>query len=517
MKCTSLSALCLPDVGSWLRCGCYVVAGILGALSLSPWSMPLLLLPSFSLFFLLLQTEQTCLQACRMGWLWGLAYFMAGLYWLYIPLLVEPEKLAWLAPVMLVIVPGYFAVFPALAALASFIAFRIFLWPVIRVLLFATFWALAEYGQGHLFTGMPWNLVGYAAVASNALLQSVSLLGIYVLSGVLVLVAAMPALFLLQKRGWALNILMLGVLGGLIVWGNMRLNAMPTDYSSVKIRVVQANIPQFSQLTPALQIGMLKKYAELTKQPGWQDINVIVWPESAVPLSLPAKGALARELGALVPSNRASLVFGAMRTEKSLPRWKTWNSLFVLNQEGEVISYYDKHHLVPFGEYIPWRPLLTMLITPAGYGDYMEGDGDNHFFVPGAPQVLPLICFESIFPEYSMNSGGDAEWLLNVSNDAWFGISAEPYQHFEMARVRAVEQGLPMVLSNNPGVSGIVDPAGRVLKFLPLNSEGVVDAYLPRPAGSVYARYPNLSWRLMMVLVATLCGLSYYCQGRYRT
>jgi apolipoprotein N-acyltransferase len=261
----------------------------------------------------------------------------------------------------------------------------------------------------------------------------------------------------------------------------------------VMLRLVQPNIDQASKWLPELRRGHIENQMRLSSGPGARPVSHVIWAETAVPFLLTSEPELRSQLAGIVPRN-GLLITGAPRLSGSGTPQRLSNSLHGLDETGAVVGIYDKHHLVPFGEYTPLRSVLGWLglgkLTVGGQG-FSAGPGLATLDLPGLPPFSPLICYEIIFPGRVVAEGPRPQWLLNLTNDAWFGISSGPYQHFASARIRAVEEGLPMVRVANTGISAVVDPYGRVYGRLHLNRVGVLDSALPKPVKGVtlYARY----------------------------
>jgi apolipoprotein N-acyltransferase len=273
----------------------------------------------------------------------------------------------------------------------------------------------------------------------------------------------------------------------------------------VRLRLVQANIDQRLKWEEAERVNTLRKYLALSSQPGAAPVTHIVWPETALPYFLATEPELLRIVAQVVPPG-GLLLTGAVRVDPpgALPS-RVWNSVHAIDARGRVVATFDKYHLVPFGEYVPLRGILPIdKITP-GASDFSAGPGPATLALPGLPPASPLVCYEAIFPGAVTARGGQRPgWLLNVTNDAWFGDSAGPHQHFASARLRAVEEGLPLVRAANTGISAVIDPYGRVLASLPLGREGVLDAGLPDAlAATPFARFGNA---VLLVLLAAALG-----------
>jgi apolipoprotein N-acyltransferase len=427
-----------------------------------------------------------------------------------IALLTDPEKFAWLIPFTLIGLNGVIAIYPALAALA----FRALCtqpggW---SVLLFASVWTLFEYARGHLLTGFPWNLPGYAWGGSDAVMQAASVIGIYGLSFVTVLAAAMPALLLYRRRAWIAVLLCIGALAGTAAWGNARVaaaDALPEAERSVpgvQLRLVQGNIAQHHKWDAARQMNNLQTYVSLSQSAGFDSVTHVIWPETAIPYVLNERPSLQNLLVLAVPQDGV-LVSGTLRSEGSDEEgdWRIWNSLVVLDRDG-VVSSYDKHHLVPFGEFVPLRAVLPIdKITP-GAVDFSRGPGPRHILLTERLRVSPLICYEAIFSGEAVDhtEASPPQALLNITNDAWFGDSSGPHQHLAMSRFRAVEQGVPLIRAANTGISVVTDAYGRVQAALALNREGVLDSVLPvsLEGGTPYGRLGDMPVLLLSGLIA---------------
>ncbi len=417
------------------------------------------------------------------GWWWGWGFYMTGLYWFCIALLTDPEKFGWLIPPCLFGLNAIIAIYPAIACLImSYLRIR----GLTKILVFTIVWTVVEYARGHLFTGFPWNLPGYAFGFSDASLQLASIAGAYGLTWFSVLLGTSPVALGVKKKGaiyagvlWA--IFLLGT-----IWGGGRLhqaNALAEEQRyvpKVLLRLVQANIAQPNKWEPQLQMEGLRQHAELTRSPGLEKVTHVIWSETAVPFAINKGEPITKRLGDLLPEN-AVLITGSLRTQGEGENWDIWNSLNAINHNGDIVASYDKVHLVPFGEFLPLRNVLPKSwLTPVGEKDFAIGTEGALMNVPGLPPILPLICYEVIFPELPLPADGTRpQMLLSVTNDAWFGMSTGPHQHFEMARMRAVEQGVPMVRVGNTGISAVINSFGQVTDSMPLGQKGFIDAKLP--------------------------------------
>lgn len=500
----------LPDLSRltpWRSRLLAVLLGLCGVLALPPFYAIPLLIPAFSGLFLLTDVAPSPRKAFGCGWWWGIGYFTPGLYWICISLYVEPEKFAWLTPFALFGLPAVLSLHFALVTLGLFWAGRRFAAdrPILRIVMFAWLWWALEWLRGHWFSGFPWNLIGYAWTVSDVSIQSGAVMGAYGLGWLTVLCASMASPFALRapgrKAACGLACLMLIVAAAFGTW---RLAANPTQYSPIKVRVVQANIAQRFKWDPALALNGLKRHIELTRLPGLDDVNVVIWPETAIPYVVQPDSGLTRDLGAILPQN-ALLIAGGMRGQGGEQDWHAWNTLFVLDHSGRIVAQYDKHHLVPFGEYIPLRGVLPVENIAGGLGDFDRGPGPQTLKAGNLPSFSPLICYEAIFPGEATDGTGRARWLVNITNDAWFGSSSGPYQHLQMARMRAVEEGVPLIRAANTGISAAFDGLGRELNHLPIEKAGIFDMYLPYSKSALST--PNrIVFVNLLLMIAIMTG-----------
>jgi apolipoprotein N-acyltransferase len=446
--------------------------------------------------------------AAAIGWWFGFGYFFAGLYWVGEAFLVEAETFGWLLPFAVTGLPAGLALFTA----AAFGIARCFWKPGYRrVLVLAMAWACAEWLRGHILTGFPWNLPGQVIVASDALMQSAALFGIYGVTFFILVVFLSLATYDPRRRAprsdldareegvWRTPALAFAILGLVWLGGALRLaSADLTWVDGVTLRIVQPNVAQAEKWKPENRQEILGQFIRVSEAPtdaGGQPTHII-WPESALPFLI-HREPLIRSIISRMLAPGGVLLLGAVRGEADPQRpdvelGRFYNSLQVVGPDGEIRSTYDKAHLVPFGEYLPFQSLLEALglrqLTQLR-GGYQSGPGPITLSVPGAPAVSPLICYEIIFSG-SVVGRERPGWVVNVTNDAWFGSSAGPYQHLAQARLRAVEQGLPVARAANTGVSAMIDPFGRLMDEIPLNHAGKIDTQLPKALSpTAFARF----------------------------
>lgn len=493
-------------LAGWRRHGLAFLLGVGVALAFAPVHAAPFMLLHVPLVWLL-SGAGTARRAFFTAWCFAFGQFLAGLYWTGISFLVDPAAFAILLPLPILGLPAALALIPASAVA---IAFRLSA-PRWHVIAFALAWFVAEYVRGHALTGFPWNIAANVWAFSDHAMQMFALLGAYGLT-LLTLVWTM-ALADLGWRRWAWPALTTALLAAVLVAGALRLPVQPDAVvDGVRLRLVQGNIDQVEKWQSDKRVEHVQKHMRLSVE-AVGDAPApthVVWPESAIPFVLDYDASARAALATVVPADGLLLAGGLRATPRGTQPFRVWNSLLVLDPLGEVRGAYDKRHLVPFGEYLPLRPILAALglekLVP-GSSDFSSGTGDGLIRPPGLPPARVLICYEAIFPDEVVTwaEGQRPSWLLNVTNDGWFGHSSGPFQHLDMARARAVEQGLPLARAANTGVSAIVDGHGRVLASLALGQTGVVDGPLPQPvAPPPYARWGEWLTLALLFLLAAL-------------
>ena len=507
----------------WRRVLIAFAAGAATTLALPPfnvWPLPFL---TFPVLVWLIDGAAAgrlggMMAAAGTGWWFGFGYFLAGIYWVGHAFLVDAKTFGWLLPFAVIALPAGLALFTALGtALARMLWAR----GAMRVVALAVALTVAEWLRGHLLTGFPWNTFGYALTTPIALAQAASLIGIWGLTFIAVAAYAAPAVLADDpadtRRRWLAPALAVVVIAALAGYGLWRLDRTPTTFvDGVRLRLMQPNIQQDQRFKYKQRQVVMDRYAALSDRAsgpnasGLGDVTHLIWPESAFPFFLTREAEALAQIAKLLP-NGTVLITGGVRAPETVPTdavKRAYNSIYVLDHDATILSIYDKVHLVPFGEYLPFQDFLerlgfTQLVQVQG--GFIPGDRRRAIAAPRAPSFLPLVCYEVVFPGEAVPRGERPGWMLNLTNDGWFGRSPGPYQHLQQARVRAIEEGLPLVRAANTGISAVVDPVGRVVRSLPLGTEGVLDSPLPRALRATpYSRWGDGPAGLMVAAALIL-------------
>ena len=490
------------NLRGWKRCLAMFAAGLVAALALPPTGVwPVLGLAVPVLLFSLEGIEpRRWRTALAVGWAFGFGYFIVALHWIGFAFLVDAKTYLWMMPFAVAGLAGAMAVYWAGAALVV-TAFG--LRGLSLVAGFAASLAVAEWLRGRLFTGFPWAAPGLAVDGMGGLAQTASLIGMTGLTLLVVLWAGLPlAVFGPRRDKWlAAALALLGPLGW--IWGELRLQPATAYVPGVRLRIVQPNIPQQQKWREDNARIIFDELKTLSSQPGLETVTHLIWPETAVPFLIDESAIANTELRPLL-GGRTSLITGSIRRDIPDVLSAVHNSIIVFDGEARVTARYDKWRLVPGGEFLPFRWLLE----PIGFrkvvtvpGSFTAGPGPVTLQVGTAPGFGALICYEAIFPQDLVSAVERPQWLVNVTNDGWFGHSTGPYQHLAQARLRTIEQGLPMARAANTGISAVIDPFGRFESILPLGEKGIVDSALPRAlAPPLYTRFGD--WCLLTSVFA---------------
>lgn len=467
--------------------------GGLGGLAFAPFNFYLILIPIFSGLLLLLGRISSPKYAFFLGWAFGFSYFTSGVFWVSVSF--SKVGLAYMMPFVVVGFSLLLGIFPALACALTALWQRN---PLQQVFLFSGIWSLTEWLRGHIFSGFPWNLVGYAW--DLPMLQVCAWIGIYGLSFLTIFLASM----------WVSKshkLISTALLMTIILWilGSYRAEqGQSLGDTGINIRLVQPSIQQEEKWLPEHLVRNVNLHIALSGLEAEKPLKVIIWPEAAIPHFFENYPGLFEAVQGAIPEG-ALLLTGAPRQEKNPENAKpkrVWNSLFALNAAGEILGIYDKSHLVPFGEYVPFRGILPIEKLTPGTIDYSQGEGLKTLEIPGIPPFSPLICYEAIFPGNVIDHKTKPKWLLNLTNDAWYGQTSGPYQHLSIVRVRAIEEGLPLVRAANNGISAVVDAYGKILYSLDLDAKGFIDFSLPKSLyyNTVFSSLREIPFSFMIII-----------------
>ena len=521
----------LPLTPAWRARVLAVLAGIGAGLAHPPFGL-IVGIAAYGLLMWLAETDgpKPLRSAFFRGWLAGVGYFAVGTHWITEPFLVDAANQGWMAPFALLAMSGGLALFWGLAALIYRAAGVKGPW---RVLVFAGALALCEWLRGHVLTGFPWDLPGESWRAGSAPSQAASVVGTYGLSWITIALGATVAL--LRETGRTRIVAgaaIVATVAGLYGFGALRLAGREAaDADAPMVRLVQGNIDQKDKWKPENLDMVFSTYVRLSTEGAKVRPDIIVWPEGALPaviddLLAPGSPYAARLTDALAPGQ--TLMMGANRVGPGASGGVDYfNSLVVLRREApglRVTGYYDKHRLVPFGEFLPLGDLATKLGIRSLVHmpeDFTAGPPPRPIHPAGVPAVQPLICYEALFPGFASDAarrgGGRAEWLLNVSNDAWFGATSGPWQHLNIAAYRAIEEGLPIARATPTGVSTMIDAYGRPIlgARLTLGEEGNIDVRLPPAlARTVYSRFGDGGFAIMLLLSASIAVAGHIRRAR---
>lgn len=469
---------------AWQRYLIALLLGVSGAAALPPYFVLPMIWVSLSGYLFLIVTAETKRQAAFEGWLFGLGWFAAGLYWIGYAFLVDRATYGALMPFAVAGISAGMAIYMVcLSAALHWLRARFAISLVWTIPVFASLWTIFEWTRGWFLTGFPWNPLASVWGFSVEMMQPAAFVGALGLGFASALIFVAPVI-LLESGAWSKRrnrllfaslMFVLPLLWGL---GSLRLDrATMLTHDGVVLRLVQPAIPQALKWQPELRHQHVLRQMSMSKRsPGPSGSpTAVIWAETNVPFLIDKDAEVTAALAAAVPDD-GTLIFGAPRRDDA---GNVYNSLLSVNGEAEITGTFDKFHLVPFGEYVPLRGILPFEKLTAGRGDFAPGPGPKTLRLENLPSFAAIICYEVIFAGKVVDQEDRPEWILNITNDAWFGPSSGPYQHLVQARLRAIEEGLPLVRVANNGISAVIDAHGRVRNQLGLDKVGVVDALLP--------------------------------------
>ncbi len=504
----------IRNLTGWRRGVAALLAGLGTSLSLPPlelWPVMPLAVP---VVLLLLErlADKSIIRSFLTGWLFGLGYFIFAFHWIGYAFFVDAATYLWMMPFAVGGLAAAMAVYWGLAAIAvNFFGLR-----GLRLISgFAASLASFEWLRGRLFTGFPWAAPGLAVDGMGAVAQVASLIGMTGLTFAIILMAGLP-LALLHRRDRTAAMLLLLMVPAAWAFGTMRLSgAQDGDVPGVALRLVQPNIGQDEKWREANARTIFDTLVSLSlastaeSPQGLAGRSHVIWPESAVPFLIDESPVAKTELARILAS-RTTLMTGAIRRDTASTAAPDdvpyYNSVIAFDGMAEVVARYDKWRLVPGGEFLPF----AWLLEPLGFrkvvtvpGNFTAGPGPVTLAIPGAPPAAMLVCYEAIFPHDLVDAIDRPGWIVNVTNDGWFGLSTGPWQHLAQARLRSIEQGLPLVRVANTGISAVIDSYGRLRASLPIATRGVIDSHLPVALPpTIYSRFGD--WTLGLLLAVCL-------------
>ncbi|MDJ0857947.1 MAG: apolipoprotein N-acyltransferase [Dinoroseobacter sp.] len=453
-----------------LLAGC---AGAVAALGQAPFGLPVIAMTGLALGVWTVARSATVLQSSLAGWAFGFGYFLICLHWIIEPFLVDPVRHGWMAPFAVILLPGGLALFWGMGGALSA------LWrtPVLRAVGFGLSVAVLEIARGYVLTGFPWALLG-SIWLDTPVAQAARVVGLHGLSAITIVAIAASVALWFRLTGFARTLApvpSLAVALVLFVYGTNLPASVPANDAAPVLRLVQPNAKQHLKWDPDFVQVFYETKLDLTL--GATPVDLVIWPETSIAQLLGSAGPVLEQISRF--ARGAPVVIGARRWRIEGPS----NSLAVVSPSGDIAALYDKAHLVPFGEYVPFGDVAARFgisgLAARDGGGFAPGPGPQVLDLGALGKVIPLICYEAIFPQFGRSLTPEADWMVQITNDAWFGRFAGPQQHLAIARFRAIERGLPLVRVANTGISAVIDARGQVVDALPLNKAGAIDVALP--------------------------------------
>ncbi|TLP47196.1 apolipoprotein N-acyltransferase [Cohaesibacter sp. CAU 1516] len=518
-------------LAGWQRLGLAFAAGALASLGQAPLGWFPILWLSLPLLIWLMDSASLAKRGrsafwsmARVGWMFGFGFFLLTFYWLGAAFLVEADKFAWAMPLAVLVLPAGLALFWAVACgLCSLV------WSAspLRILWLALALSAVEWLRGFVLTGLPWGGFGMVLGSNDITMQTLSLVGPDGLTLIALLVFALPALWFSNRDAAAPRLgrilsLLVGLLFvGQLGYGTYRLSLTGKESALQPVaRLVQPNIPQKEKWKFENRAWIFNKLLALTTIDGEEtplkSVNLVLWPESSLPFFLMEQPGALAAISQSLPEG-VDLLTGALRREPGQDAGighgdSVYNSIYHLNADGTILDSYDKVHLVPFGEFLPkqtWLEAIGLEQLTAQKSGFKAGSKRSLLTIERWGNLLPVICYEAAFSSELLRYPDGADWILNVTNDAWFGATSGPWQHLQLARMRAVETGLPVIRVANTGISAIIDGRGQLIAQLSLEQEGILQAKLPsKLTKTPYARLGSVVFLgIWVILFLTTVGI----------
>ncbi len=497
-----------------------LVIGIATAFSMAPTSIWGLGLAGIAALYALWKNSVSAAQSFRIAFCFALGYFTTGLWWIGNALLIEGNEFAWVWPLSVIGLPLLLSFFTATYLALARLFSKPHAWG--GVFAFALMLTFSDWCRGHAFTGFPWNLYGYMWADTLSMAQGFSLIGAFGMTFLTTLWAAILGYAATTthsscKKRIGVVLTVISSMGLLYLWGQARLDGNPTAFNTnAGVVVVQPNIPQTMKWDPDATQDNFIKTLSLSEKFDFGPIKprsvFIIWPETAISPSIYMDRNNVDRMQAMLRSytdSDAYLITGMLFRDDSGEEAKFSNSIAFLDRDMNTLALYSKFHLVPFGEFIPFQNLIPIKAV-TGYSGFERGAGPTTISRANVPPFSPLVCYEVIFPDdiAAKFANVQPQWIVNATNDGWYGVSAGPFQHFAQTRLRAIESGIPVMRSANTGMSGIIDAYGRIIDSAPLNQEASLVSLLPR---ALENRSPFWPWALQPLLF--LASLAYILTG----
>ncbi|WP_040298506.1 apolipoprotein N-acyltransferase [Bartonella sp. DB5-6] len=516
--------LFLFSITGWKRQIWMFLCGSFTSFALPPFYLTPLCFLTFPIFIILLDSicaiqnnkKRFLTYALSCG-TFGFGYFICSLWWLCNALLTDPATFGWAVPFAILGPPLYLSLY---WFFAGFIVGLLWTKGIARFFVLAFALGLAEWLRAILFTGFPWNALGYTAMPTPMLMQLDAIVGLYGMNILAVLVYSLPTVLLTNEKKKNALFLCLSLIVIHSGFGFYRLNTAPntTDYqkSNHWVRIVQPSIKQDVKLNDTIPETILAAHMNLSTTPTADqnpEPDFIVWPEASIPYILNDSPAIAMRIASLLKPKQWAII-GAIRVNYDFLNAKTqyFNTIAVINNKGDILSASDKLHLVPFGEYLPYKNLLEKIGLRAladTIGGYSAADVRKTVMMPNGFSYLPLICYEVIFPNEMTFKGSQPQAIINVTNDAWFGVTPGPHQHLQQAQLRAVELGIPLIRAANNGISAVIDSYGRIVVALQQNAVGVIDSPIPSPITPIGSNEYRIFSTFILFIIMLLRGIGF--------
>ncbi len=481
-------------------------AGALANLSFAPLFILPCMVISYIWFYKIFSnnTSQITKTNFLLGYSYGLGYFLFGLYWIALSLHINWPYFWWLFPFCVIAAPMLLSLFfGCVTLLTGWITKHSS--PILTLLAFSTLWSLTEFIRGNIITEFPWLNIAETTLNMDAIPQILSIVGVYGLGLIILLCYALiyMAIFLHTKYRYSSIALLIMVISSIIIYGNNQLTNKTEFHPNLELVIVQPNISQLDKHNSKIIKNNIDILIDLSKQTSNKHTRIIIWPEYSIPLPLNINKMVRKYITNYL-NDTDILITGAAKYHMS----KMYNSLYALNNQGDILSTYDKIKLVPFGEYVPFKSIISNIIRGIAteQTDYSSGTTNQKISINNIPVFQPLICYEAIFPDHMLrNNVKKIEWLLNITNDGWFLNSSGPYQHLYITKIRAIEQRKPLVRSVYKGISAVFDPYGRLMKQIPINNKGTIITKLPKAGQkSIFSTHRHLLYFILVAIVTIL-------------